>query len=313
MVSELKQRKGNKEGKVVDPESKKNTAQAKGGEKEEPKKIENERKGIRGWALGLFDEIDNSTLILFRIMWGLIMVWECYTFIRNDYVKMEMYYMRSSFYPKYYGFYWVNAFPGDGMYIFIWALFVSSFLISIGLFYRLASCFFFFGWTYIILLDASQYLNHFYLIALMAFFLILFPSHARLSLDSLLFPSIYSTTMPRYVLYFLRFEQVRFFLALSFLPPSPFSSLPSSFPPPPSSFLPPFPSFPFLILPSPVLFLYGSLLSPFPISLDHLSSSDFPCICSLPFPLPPSSFLFLIPPFILLPPSTFLPPPFLLP
>src|SRR3990167_169595 len=282
MVSELKQRKGNKEGKVVDPESKKNTAQEKGGEKEEPKKIENERKGIRGWALGLFDEIDNSTLILFRIMWGLIMVWECYTFIRNDYVKMEMYYMRSSFYPKYYGFYWVNAFPGDGMYIFIWALFVSSFLISIGLFYRLASCFFFFGWTYIILLDASQYLNHFYLIALMAFFLILFPSHARLSLDSLLFPSIYSTTMPRYVLYFLRFEQVRFFLVLSF--PSPFFLL-SLFSPP---FLPPpFSSFSssFFLVPFSLLFPFRFIIFPPLISLASVPFPFLSLLSSIPLPI----------------------------
>src|SRR3990167_8186970 len=256
MVSELKQRKGNKEGKVVDPESKKNTAQAKGGEKEEPKKIENERKGIRGWALGLFDEIDNSTLILFRIMWGLIMVWECYTFIRNDYVKMEMYYMRSSFYPKYYGFYWVNAFPGDGMYIFIW--------------------------TYIILLDASQYLNHFYLIALMAFFLILFPSHARLSLDSLLFPSIYSTTMPRYVLYFLRFEQVRFFLVLSF--PSPFFLL-SLFSPP---FLPPpFSSFSssFCLVPFSLLFPFRLIIFPTLISLASVPFPFLSLLSSIPLPI----------------------------
>ena len=160
------------------------------------------------WLLSFFDEVDNSGLILFRIMWGLIMAYECWTFIRHDYNKLEAYYLRSGFYPKYYGFSWVNAWPGDGMYYHIWAMCIAGLGVATGTAYHFSCIVFFLGFTYIILLDACLYLNHFYLIAVMAFMLIFLPAHRRFSVDCLIRPSIRTTTMPQWIVYLLRFEQV---------------------------------------------------------------------------------------------------------
>ena len=160
------------------------------------------------WVRSFFDEVDNSTLVIFRVMWGLIMAWECYTFIRHDYNKLKVYYLLSNFYPKYWGFFWVHAWPGDGMFYHVWVMLFASFGVTLGMVYHLSCIVFFLGFLQLILLDASLYLNHFHLIAIMAFILIFLPANQRFSIDSLVFKSIYRSTMPRYVLYLLRFEQI---------------------------------------------------------------------------------------------------------
>jgi len=170
-------------------------------------KLKKEPWTFSGWLNSFFDDVDNLTLVIFRVMWGLIMAYECYTFIRNDYNKLNMYYVYPIFAPKYYGFFWVNAWPGDGMYYHIWTMLVAALGIATGFMFHLSAIVFFFGFTYLILLDACLYLNHFYLIAVMAFMLIFLPANKRLAVDSHLFPSIYSNRMPRWIIYLLRFTQ----------------------------------------------------------------------------------------------------------
>ena len=171
----------------------------------------------RPFYYNLFDPVDNSTLIFFRIFWGLIMLYECYTYIRNDYSKLENYYLRSEFYPKYYLFDWVNAWPGNGMYIHIWCMALMSTFITIGFLYRISSFLFFLGFFYIFLIDSCLYLNHFYLICVMAFLLVLLPANKDVSVDAWLFPNIRSNVMPRYILYLLRIEQVCYYCFLFLL------------------------------------------------------------------------------------------------
>ena len=163
---------------------------------------------FKRWILSYFDEVDNITLIIFRIMWGLIMTYECWTFIKSDYSKLNSYYVNPIFAPKYYGFFWVNKWPGDGMYYHIWTMFFAGLGVTFGFMYHLSSFIFFLGFTYLILLDACLYLNHFYLIAVMAFMLVFLPGHKRFAVDSWLIRSWRSNSMPRYIIYLLRFTQV---------------------------------------------------------------------------------------------------------
>jgi vitamin K-dependent gamma-carboxylase len=111
-------------------------------------------------------------------MFGAIMLWECWRFWSKGWI--ERHYIAPEFHFKYYGFEWVQAWPGDGMYWHFAALAVLALLITLGVFYRLATLLFFLAFTYVFLLDQARYLNHFYLVILISAALMVIPApHLR--------------------------------------------------------------------------------------------------------------------------------------
>ena len=62
------------------------------------------------------------------------------------------------------------------MYWHFGVLGVLAFLITVGLFYRVAIVLFFFGFAYIFLLEQARYLNHFYLVGLVSFLMMFVPA-----------------------------------------------------------------------------------------------------------------------------------------
>jgi hypothetical protein len=123
----------------------------------------------------LFVEVDVSALVVFRAMFGLIMLVECWRFWSKGWI--ERHYVVPQFFFKYYGFEWVEPWAGDGMYWHFGALAVLSLLIMLGVLYRLAAVLFFLAFTYVFLLDQARYLNHFYLVVLVSFLLIFVPAN----------------------------------------------------------------------------------------------------------------------------------------
>ena len=122
----------------------------------------------------LFEEVDASALVVFRVMFGVIMLVECWRFWSKGWI--ERHYIAPQFFFKYYGFEWVEAWPGEGMYWHFAALAALSLLITLGVLYRLATVLFFFAFTYVFLLDQARYLNHFYLVILIAAALMVIPA-----------------------------------------------------------------------------------------------------------------------------------------
>jgi hypothetical protein len=126
----------------------------------------------------LFEEVDASSLVALRVMFGVIMLVECWRFWSKGWI--ERHYIAPEFFFKYYGFEWVQAWPGDGMYWHFAALAVLALLITLGVFYRAATVLFFLAFTYIFLLDQARYLNHFYLVILISVALMVIPApHLR--------------------------------------------------------------------------------------------------------------------------------------
>jgi hypothetical protein len=72
--------------------------------------------------------------------------------------------------------------------------------------YRLATTLFFLGFTYIFLLDQTNYLNHFYLISLISFLMIFMPANRALSVDAYLEPDLHSDSAPAWALWLLRMQ-----------------------------------------------------------------------------------------------------------
>lgn len=103
---------------------------------------------------------------------------------------IETRYLEPSFFFKYYGFEWVDFVGAEGIYILYGIWFFSALGILFGAFYRMAIWSFFLTFTYLQLLDATNYINHYYAISIFAFFLACMPAQAAYSVDAWRKPSI---------------------------------------------------------------------------------------------------------------------------
>ena len=152
----------------------------------------------------LHEPVDNSFLVVFRILFGVIMFWDIIRYWLNGWVNKL--YINPQFMFKYYGFEWVHPWPGDGMIIHFAVLAILALFITVGFFYRVSIVLFFFGFSYVFLLDQANYLNHLYLVILINFLLIFLPAHKNLSIDALLWASKKTDAAPLWSLWILRFQ-----------------------------------------------------------------------------------------------------------
>jgi hypothetical protein len=152
----------------------------------------------------LFEPVEIGLLVYFRIAFGAVMAWEALRYLSRGWVRSE--FIEPPLHFTYYGFSWVRPWPGEGMIWHFVALGVLAAMIAAGLFYRAAAVLFFLAFTYVFLLDQANYLNHFYLISLLAFLLIFLPAQRAGSLDVLRKPSLRSATAPAWTLWLLRFQ-----------------------------------------------------------------------------------------------------------
>lgn len=150
----------------------------------------------------LFAPVDNATLILFRLMFGGIMLWEVTRYFRYGWI--ERYWIDPRFNFSYWPFNF-QPLPGDGMYI-VWGLLgVLAAFIFLGLFYRISTVLFFLLFTYSYLLEQARYLNHFYLVVLVSFILIFLPAHRGFSIDATIFKKKRTDYAPLWSLWLTRF------------------------------------------------------------------------------------------------------------
>jgi vitamin K-dependent gamma-carboxylase len=146
----------------------------------------------------LFEQDDASYLAVFRILWGLIMLQEVVNHITLNYAKLyETAYQNPYFQFKYYGLDFGAPPSFEFLQWLMWLMAVMAICIIIGLFYRLASIGFAAAFIYFYATDATFYLNHFYLVAVMAMMLCFLPCNVYFSLDSIIWPSIKRDTVPK--------------------------------------------------------------------------------------------------------------------
>lgn len=129
-------------------------------------------KGQKGLAF-LFTEVSAAPLIVFRVAFGLMMFLSTVRFMANGWV--DTLYVQPKFFFTFYGFEWVKPLGEAGMYTVFGLLLVTSLLIALGVFYRAAIVTFFLLFTYVELIDKTNYLNHYYFISVVSFLLCLLP------------------------------------------------------------------------------------------------------------------------------------------
>ena len=132
------------------------------------------------------------------------MLWEVSRYFKKGWI--ERYFIDPVCYFPYEGFYWLAPWPGQGMIIHFYVLGILAIFISIGFLYRSSIVLFFIAFSYIFLLDKTNYLNHFYLICLLSFIMIFLPANKAASVDARLFPAIKSLRVPAWTIWWLRLQ-----------------------------------------------------------------------------------------------------------
>ena len=124
---------------------------------------------------------DATPLAVFRIFFGAIMLFSMLRF--QYYGWIEKLYIQPTFFFHYLGFEWVQPF-GEYTYILFFLCGLAAFFVMIGWQYRLAIGVFFLSFTYIELMDKTNYLNHYYFVSCIAFLLCFLPANASFSIDA---------------------------------------------------------------------------------------------------------------------------------
>jgi hypothetical protein len=139
--------------------------------------------GINKWITHLTkNNVSILPLVVFRIIFGILMFFSTLRFILKGWVN-DLYEVPTYFFT-YYGFDWVSPLPNPFMYVLFLLLLIACIFIIFGLFYRVNTVLFFIIFTYIELIDKTNYLNHYYFISLISLLLILIPANSYFSLDA---------------------------------------------------------------------------------------------------------------------------------
>jgi vitamin K-dependent gamma-carboxylase len=152
----------------------------------------------------LYRPKDITALVVFRIAYGAIMLWEVIRYFKLK--RIERHYIDANFNFTFDFFEWVKPWEGAGMFIHFYILGVLSVFMMIGLFYRITAFLICILFTYIFLLEEANYLNHFYLVSLISILMIFIPAHKKYSFDSIIWKKIKADYTPAWPLYLLRFQ-----------------------------------------------------------------------------------------------------------
>ncbi len=152
----------------------------------------------------LSQPISIAPLATFRILFGTIMLVSVLRFMLRGWVT-ELY-VKPTFFFTYFGFEWVKPLGEFGMYAVFVTMALATVGIALGAFYRISAITFFLTWTYVELLDVTNYLNHYYFVSLAAFLLVLVPANRYLSVDVWRNPSLKVETVPRWMIGALRMQ-----------------------------------------------------------------------------------------------------------
>lgn len=133
-------------------------------------------------------------LVTFRILFGAMMCVGTARFVYNGWI--DKLFIEPNHFFKFYGFEWVTDLSTNAIYNLHYVILIAALFVCLGFLYRLSIITFLLTFSYVELIDATNYLNHYYLVIILAGMLCFLPANARFSLDVLLFPKIRKTQVP---------------------------------------------------------------------------------------------------------------------
>jgi hypothetical protein len=144
----------------------------------------------------LFTRIDNSSLVVFRILFGILITIEAWGAIFTGWIRRTLIDPQETF--NFIGFEFLQPLPGNGMLYYYGVMGLFGVLVAIGYKYRLSIIAYTIMWTAVYLMQKSSYNNHYYLLMLLCIVMSFLPANKNISLDAKIDPSIRSISMPRW-------------------------------------------------------------------------------------------------------------------
>lgn len=152
----------------------------------------------------LYRPVDIAGLAVVRILFGLIIMMEAFRY--TDLLRIVAKFTQQDFYFKFRYFEWVRPLPPDEMqWVFI-AYGIAGLLITLGLFYRVAVLSAALLISYIFLVDATNYLNHFYLVIVFSFMMFFVPAHKGWSVYAIFNRKKSLSTTPGWSVWLIRIQ-----------------------------------------------------------------------------------------------------------
>ena len=161
----------------------------------------------------LAQRVSIAPLVIFRIAFGVLLLYSTLRTIQKGWVA-ELY-IEPAYHFSFFS--WLTPLEGIGMYIVFWIMAISALCIVLGLLYRVNTVLFLLLFLYVELLDKTYYLNHYYLVTLLTFWLTIVPAHHWYSIDAYIFKSIRSKSCANWHILIFKFQLsvVYFFAGLA--------------------------------------------------------------------------------------------------
>jgi vitamin K-dependent gamma-carboxylase len=148
--------------------------------------------------------VDAASLAAFRIGFGLVMCFAMLRSVARGFVYTH--FIQPHYFFHFWGLSWVRPLPGPLMYALFAVLALAALCIALGFAYRASCVVFLLGFTYAHACDKAQYLNHYYLVSLLALLMCLLPLDRELSVRVWRKPEQRRGQLRSYALWLLRFQ-----------------------------------------------------------------------------------------------------------
>ncbi|MEO8602816.1 MAG: HTTM domain-containing protein [bacterium] len=148
--------------------------------------------------------MDSGSLVAFRVAFGALTLIAVVRHLANGWVE-QFFVVPRVFFP-YPGLEWIVPLPAAGMYALYAGLALCALGILLGAWTRSSALLFCVGFTYVHLIDRTNYLNHYYLVTLISGLLAIVPAGAAGSIDAWRDVSRRSPMVPAWAVWLLRFQ-----------------------------------------------------------------------------------------------------------
>lgn len=147
----------------------------------------------------LFKSVDNAPLILFRIFFGLVFVFESFGALATGWVTRNLVEPRTNF--TFIGFEFLLNLMGDYMYIHFIIMGIFALGVTFGYKYRFSIIAMTIMWAAVYFMQKTSYNNHYYLMLLVGLIMSFLPANKFCSVDAKLNPSMRKNYMPNWILF----------------------------------------------------------------------------------------------------------------
>ncbi len=140
--------------------------------------------------------VDIGHLVLFRILFGLLIIIECAGAVVLGWVHEVFIEPRYRF-PMI-NFEWLHPLPGNGMVFYYLLMAVLGLMVTVGFYYRASMITFTIMWSITYVMQTTRYNNHYYLLILISLMMCTVPASAHCSWDARVGRVRRSLTCPRW-------------------------------------------------------------------------------------------------------------------